>query len=97
MNSLTAGGSLALTQIVGDPGYPITTSTNYVTCGNGAGAGSVLIYALTNSPAGYDLTDVTVYGGWADNGRDQQAWTLSYATVMAPTDFLPAGFNRPRG
>ena len=89
INSLTAGGSLALTEIVGDPGFPITTSTNYVTCGNGGGAGSSLIYSLTNSPAGYDLTNITVYGGWADNGRDQQAYTVSYATVTAPADFVP--------
>jgi hypothetical protein len=98
VNSLTAGGSLALTQIVGDPGIPITTSTNYVTCGNGNGAGSLLIYALGNSPTGYDLTNITVYGGWADNGRDQQAYTVSYSTVKAPTDFIPlaiVNYNPP--
>ena len=86
VNSLTAGGSLGLTQIQGTKGY--TTSTNYVTCGNDNGAGSLLIYTLTNSAAGYDLTNITVYGGWADNGRDQQAYTVYYSTAAAPTNFM---------
>ena len=86
VNSLTAGGSLGLTLIAGTVGY--TTSTNYVTCGNGNGAGSLLIYPLTNSATGYDLTNITIYGGWADNGRDQQAYTVYYSTVAAPTNFI---------
>lgn len=88
VNSLTAGGNLGLTQIAGASGYPITTSTNYVTCGNDDGAGSLVIYTLTNSATGYDLTNITVYGGWADNGRDQQAYTVYYSTVAAPTNFI---------
>jgi alpha-L-rhamnosidase len=84
--SLTASNSLALTQVAGTVGY--TTSTNYVTCGNDNGSGSLLIYSLTNSSTGYDLTNITVYGGWADNGRDQQAYTVYYSTVTAPTDFI---------
>ena len=59
-----------------------------MTCGNGSGAGSLLIYSLTNSATGYDLTNIAVYGGWADNGRDQQAYTIYYSTVMAPTNFV---------
>jgi alpha-L-rhamnosidase len=86
---LTAGGSLGLTQIAGTSGY--TTSTNYVTCGNGSGAGSVLIYTLPSSAYGYDLTNITVYGGWADSGRDQQAYTVYYSTVTAPTNFILLG------
>jgi hypothetical protein len=89
VKSLTAGGSLGITDIPGTSGH--TTSTNYVTCGNGNGAGSSLIYTLGNSPSGYDLTNITVYGGWADNGRDQQAYTVYYSTVTAPTNFLPLG------
>lgn len=88
VTSLTAKNNLGLTRITGSPGYPITTSTNYVTCGNNYGAGSLLIYTLTNSPLGYDLTNITVYGGWADNGRDQQAFTVYYSTVTAPTNFI---------
>ena len=91
VNSLTAGGSLGLTRIAGTYGY--TTSTNYVTCGNGTGpdgssAGSTIIYALPVATNGYDLTNITVYGGWADNGRDQQAYTVYYSTVSEPTNFI---------
>jgi len=89
-NSLTAGGSLGLTEIAGTYGY--TTSTNYVTCGGGAGpdesiAGSTIIYTLPAATNGYNLTNITVYGGWADYGRDQQAYTVYYSTVSAPTNF----------
>jgi hypothetical protein len=84
--SLTTSNNLGLTKVSGTSGY--TTSTNYVTCGNGNAAGSVLIYSLTNSSNGYDLTNITVYGGWADNGRDQQAYTVYYSTVAAPTNFI---------
>jgi len=87
VNSLTAGGQGALAVIVGTLGT--TTSTNYVTCGNGNGAGSAISYALAGSTYGYDLTNITVYGGWADNGRDQQAYTVYYSTVMAPGVFVP--------
>jgi len=86
VDSLTSGGSLSLSQIAGTSGY--TTSTNYVTCGNGGGAGSELIYTLTGSATGYDLTNITVYGGWDDNGRDQQAYTVYYSTAAAPANFI---------
>ncbi len=94
VNSLTRGGSLTLRQIPATVNY--TTSTNYVTCGNGTGpdgssAGSLLIYPLTGSALGYDLTNITVYGGWDDNGRDQQAYTVYYSTVSAPTNFILLG------
>jgi hypothetical protein len=85
--SLTAGDNGALAVIAGTAGN--TSSTNYVTCGNGGGAGSSIIYALAGSTNGYNLTNITVYGGWADNGRDQQAYTVYYSTVLAPTNFFP--------
>ena len=64
-----------------------------MTCGNGTGpdgssAGSTIIYTLTGSTNGYNLTNITVYGGWANNGRDQQAYTVYYSTVSAPTNFI---------
>ena len=86
VNSLTAGGNLGIALINGTSG--VTTSTNYVTCGNGYAAGSPLIYTLPNSALGFDLTNLTVYGGWADYGRDQQAYTIYYSTVTAPTNFI---------
>ena len=82
VNSLTAGGSLTIGQIAGN-----TTSTNYITCGNGNGAGSLVIYTLPASTNGYDLTNITVYGGWKDNGRDAQAYTVSYSTAANPGTF----------
>jgi alpha-L-rhamnosidase len=91
VNSLTAANSLGITLINGTSG--LTTSTNYVTCGNGTGpdgsnAGSSVTYPLAGSATGYDLTNITVYGGWADNGRDQQAYTVYYSTDSAPTNFI---------
>jgi alpha-L-rhamnosidase len=96
VNSLTAGGSLGISSITAtvgsDSGNP-TTSTNYVTCGNGTGpdgssAGSTVIYSLPAATYGYDLTNITVYGGWSNNGRDQQAYTVYYSTVSSPASYL---------
>src|ERR1035441_10345829 len=83
VNSLTAGGSLTITSV----GSPTTCSTNYVTCGNGNSAGSTIIYTLPAVTNGYHLTNITVYSGWQDNGRDAQAYTVSYATVVNPAVF----------
>ena len=47
VNSLTDGGSLT----VNTGGNPKTSTINYVTCGNGGGAGATVIYTLTNSSA----------------------------------------------
>jgi len=86
VNSLTSGGSLVISQIAGN-----TTSTNYVTCGNGGGAGSLIVYTLPASANGFSLTNITVYGGWKDNGRDQQAYTVYYATAATPANFILLG------
>jgi len=56
------------------------------TCGQ-PGAGSVLIYPLPASANGYDLTNIIVYGGWSDGGRDQQSYSVYYSTIAAPTNF----------
>jgi hypothetical protein len=87
VSALTASNNLALTLISGGASFPITTSTNYVTCGNGAGAGASLVYSLAGSPTGYNLTNIVVYGGWADAGRDQQAYTIACSSVGAPGNF----------
>ena len=89
VNSLTAGGSLALASINGNGGN--TTSTNYVTCGNSYGAGSSIIYPLTGSVYGFNLTNITVYGGWSDAGRDQQAYTVLYSTMSSPSIYTLLG------
>jgi hypothetical protein len=88
VDSLTApGGSLTLDEVTGTSGT--TTSPNYLTCGGGSGSGSSIIYTLTNSPNGSDITNVIVYNGWADNGRFGQYYTVSYSTVSAPTTYIP--------
>ena len=86
VNSLTGGGDDSLTTINGNNGT--TASTDYVTCGNGGGAGASVIYTLTGWTNGYNLTNITVYGGWVDDGRDQQAYTVSYSKVSAPASFI---------
>ena len=83
VNSLTVNTNLTLAII-----QPSTsTDTNYVTCGNGSGSGSLIIYTLPASANGYNLTNITVYGGWANNGRDMNAYTVLYSTVDNPTSF----------
>ena len=85
VNALTAGGSLTIDSIT----VPDSTcSTNYVTCGNASDAGSTLIYTLPASEFGYDLTNITVYGGWQDSGRDAQAYTVYYSTIVNPDVFM---------
>ena len=86
---LTDGGDGALTKINGPGGT--TTSANYLTCGNGGGAGASVAYTLTGFANGYSLTNIMVYGGWADAGRDQQAYTVYYSKVAAPAAFLLLG------
>jgi hypothetical protein len=86
VGALTTSHSLGITLITN--AGEVSSSTNYVTCGNGSGAGASLVYTLTGSTNGYMLTNITVYGGWANNGRDQQAYTVYYSTVAAPTNFI---------
>lgn len=85
VNSLTVNTNLTLNQVAGTSGN--TTSTNYVSYGNGSGAGSLLVYTLPANANGYNLTNITVYGGWANNGRDQQGYVILYSTVSNPTQF----------
>jgi len=84
-------GTLALITNGLISGTVISTSTNYLTCGNLFRACSSMTYLLNGSPTGYDLTNITVYGGWASNGRDQQAYTVYYSTVGAPAIFVRLG------
>ena len=86
VNSLTAGGTLAINPTSGGD-----SSLNYLTCGNGSGAGSSVVYTLPVTANGYGLTNITVYGGWRDSGRDQQAYTVSYSKVANPATFVTLG------
>lgn len=58
-------------------------SPTEVACGSGAGQS--VTYTL---PFPYNLTNITVYGGWGDAGRDSQNYTISYAKQSAPTKFI---------
>ncbi len=62
----------------------LDTTLNDGTCGNNYGAGSQVIYSLAGFAGAHTLTDFTVFGGWKDAGRDQQAYTVSYSKVTAP-------------
>jgi len=81
--SLTANTNLTLNKVTGTSGS--TTSTNYASVGQNAG--SLLVYTLPAAANGYNLTNVSVYGGWADNGRDEVSFTLLYSTVDSPATF----------
>jgi len=87
---LTDGNTGTLTLITNDlsTDFPISSSTNYVTCGDSYRSGSSVTYQLTGSKTGYDLTNITVYGGWANGSRDQQAYTVYYSTVAMPMHFV---------
>ena len=71
-------------------------NTPFATAGNRGG--SLLVYTLPFATNGYNLTNITVYSGWADNGRDAQRYVLSYSTVANPGSFLLLGnvdYNPP--
>jgi len=71
-------------------GAPDRTHGAFAVAGGGSGTGTTLTYSLNTgaSPAGYKLSNIVVYGGWNDNGRDQQAYTVQYSTVASPATFL---------
>ncbi len=67
--------------------YNNPQATNLEVCGSDGSAGALLVYTLPAAIYGYDLTNITVYGGWQDNGRDSQAYTVYYSTVANPGNF----------
>ncbi|HEY4416698.1 MAG TPA: hypothetical protein VGO57_13490, partial [Verrucomicrobiae bacterium] len=90
-----AGGLPVLT----DANYGVFVNSGahpaFATAGPGGpapGAGQYVIYQLGNySPDanGYDITNIQIAGGWNDNGRSSQFYTISYSTVANPTMFIP--------
>jgi alpha-L-rhamnosidase len=68
--------------------YSSPQATNLEVCGNDGTAGSLLVYTLPASTYGYNLTNITVYGGWQDAGRDAQDYTVYYSTISNPGIFL---------
>ena len=65
--------------------------TNMETCGNDGTAGSSLVYTLPACTYGYNLTNIMVYGGWQDAGRDAQDYMVYYSTVANPGNFILLG------
>ncbi len=65
----------------------------FATVGNTAGTS--LSYNLGANAAGYAISNITVLGGWNDNGRDQLSFTVFYSLVGSATfTALPtANFN----
>jgi signal transduction histidine kinase len=90
LSLLTDGnkGTLALITNGLTNGFVISSSTNYVTCGDSYRSGSSATYPLTGSKTGYDLTNIVVYGGWANGSRDQQAYAVYYSTMAMPAHFV---------
>jgi hypothetical protein len=37
---------------------------------------------------GYDVTNITVYGGWLNGNRNEQEYHVLYSTVSAPSTFI---------
>ena len=68
---------------------PYAGAGNLEMCGSDGAAGSLLVYTLPAATYGHNITNITVYGGWQDAGRDQQSYEVYYSTVAAPTTFLP--------
>ena len=50
----------------------------------------VLTYILDTTvyTQGYTITNISTYGGWANWGRSEQSYTVSYSTVTAPSNFV---------
>lgn len=75
--------------------FNLSGTHSWVTCiGSGTGVnnaqgGNFVTYTLPASANGYDLTNIMTAGGWNDAGRDQQSYTVSYATAANPTYFQP--------
>ena len=49
--------------------------------GGGSNTGTSVTYNLGANPLGYNISAIVVYGGWNDNGRDQQLYTVSYSLI----------------
>jgi hypothetical protein len=101
----TAGtGNYGLNGALGDPnildgadgGVLGDGLTTLVTCGRvdfGAGV-SVTYYLNNNSPSapnGFNLTNITVFGGWINDDANEQKYQVLYSTVAAPSTFVSLG------
>jgi len=85
-NSANGGGGVGVLTD-GFPGtYGDNTDTTLATCGSREGTN--IIYTLGGPSGGYNISSIVTYGGWVNNGRDEQAYTVYYSTFAAPTTFI---------
>lgn len=82
-------------------GLPVLTDGTYGTINDGVTGGhpafatggntggTFVTYSLGANPTGYNISNIVVFGGWNDSGRDQQKYTVSYSTVADPNTFIP--------
>jgi hypothetical protein len=71
---------------------PDNTSTCFASCGDGTATndqGYSITYTLpaTGPGNGWTITNIISYGGWGDQGRQQQTYQISYSSPLAPTNF----------
>jgi len=61
--------------------------------GGGSGTGTSVTYGLNlgGAPLGYNISSIVSLGGWNDNGRDQQLFSVFYSTVASPGTFIQIG------
>jgi hypothetical protein len=84
----TGGGYCSGTSVLTDGAIGVSgNASTFAACGYSAG--TTLIYTLTNSVNGSDVTNIVVYSGWADSGRFGQYYILSYSTVSQPSTYIP--------
>ncbi len=84
-SGLGGGGLPVLTD--GFPGtYGDNTDITLASCGSTMG--SNIIYTLGGPSGAYNISSIVTYGGWANNGRDEQAYTVYYSTASAPATFI---------
>ncbi len=88
-NMESSGGLPVLTDgVFGSISNSVSGShPSFATCGPNAGT-SVTYTLPASATNGYDLTNIIVYGGWNDNGRDQQGYTVYYSTRQNPSNFI---------
>ena len=52
------------------------------------GNNAILTYTLGSAPNGYDITNINIYSGWNDSGRENITLaSIAYSTVANPTVF----------
>ncbi len=92
----TSGGTPILTDgIFGTP-LGLGDSANFASHSGlattgGAGGGTSITYSLGNNALGYNINEIDIFGGWNDNGRDEQDFSVFYSTVSNPSTFIFLG------